>query len=141
MIGGIPTTIQEMYDLFRRHRHQGIEDEKLNQGVRDVLLSFETGEQTATKVYFPFPVKILKIRGIVMKAIAATNNGTITGANADGNSSSGVITATASDPLNTEYSVSPTTNNSVGRDSYYKLTSAKSTAGGKILVSLEYERL
>lgn len=76
-----------------------------------------------------------------MKAIAATNNGTITGANADGNSSSGVITATASDPLNTEYSVSPTTNNSVGRDSYYKLTSAKSTAGGKILVSLEYERL
>lgn len=141
MIGGIPTTIQEMYDLFRRHKHQGIEDEKLNQGVREVLLSFETGEQTATKLYFPFAVKILKIRGIVMKALAATNSGTVTGANADGASTAGVITAAASAALNTEYEVSPTTNNTVGKDSYYKLTTAKTTAGGKILVSLEYERL
>lgn len=104
-------------------------------------MSFETGEQTATKLYFPFAVEIKKIRGIVMKATATTDNGTITGANATGNSTNGVITSVASAALNTEYSVSPTTNNRVGKDSYYKLTSAKTTAGGKILVTLEYTRL
>jgi hypothetical protein len=128
-------------DQFRRHKHQGIETSILNDGVRDILMSFETGEQTATKLYFPFAVEIKKIRGIVMKATATTDNGTITGANATGNSTNGVITSVASAALNTEYSVSPTTNNRVGKDSYYKLTSAKTTAGGKILVTLEYTRL
>jgi hypothetical protein len=103
-------------------------------------MSFETGEQTATKIYFPFAVTINKIRGIVMKAIAGTDNGTITGANASGASTGGVITATASDALNTEYSATPTTNNTVVAGSYYKLTSAKTTAGGKVLVTLEYSR-
>jgi len=109
-------------------------------GIETVLMSFETGEQTATKIYFPFGVTIDKIRGTVMKAIAGTDNGTITGANATGDSSGGVITATASDALNTEYSATPTTNNTVAADSYYKLTSAKATAGGKVLVTLEYTR-
>lgn len=131
----------EILDLIRRHKHDGLESSKLNDGVRDVLMSFETGEQTATKLYFPFAVRIRRIRGIVMKAIAATDNGTITGANSVGNSTSGVITCTASDALNTEYSVQPTTNIEVAKDSYYKLTSAKTTAGGKVLVTLEWERL
>lgn len=134
-------TDTEILELIRRHKHDGLESSKLNDGVRDVLLSFETGEQTATKVYFPFAVRIRKIRGIVMKAIAATDNGTITGANSVGNSTNGVITATASDALNTEYSVQPTTNIEVPRDGYYKLTSAKTTAGGKVLVTIEWERL
>ena len=133
--------LEDLYNLIRRHKHNGIETEKMNQGVRDVPLSFETGEQTATKIYFPFSVRITKLRGIVMKAIATTDNGTITGANSTGNSTAGVITATASDALNVEYSVTPTTNNTVGKDSFYKLTSAKTTAGGRILVTIEYERL
>ena len=117
------------------------ESEKLNDGIERMVASFETGEQTATKLYFPFAVRIVKIRGIVMKAIAASDNGTITGANSVGDSTSGVITATASDALNTEYSVTPTTNNKVAKDSFYKLTSAKTTDGGKVLVSIEWERL
>lgn len=129
------------YDQFRRHKHDGIETEKLNDGIRDVAVSFETGEQAAIKLYFPFAVEIKKIRAIATKAIAATDNGTITGANATGNSTGGVITFTASDAINTEKTASPTTNNKVGKDSFYKLTSAKTTAGGRALVTLEYTRL
>lgn len=141
MIEELKNRIDTLEILLRSHKHQGVGSEKMNSGITTVLMSFETGEQTATKIYFPFAVKILKIRGIVMKAIAATNNGTITGANLDGDSASGVITATASDALNVEYSVSPTSNFEVGQGSYYKLTSAKTTAGGKVLVTLEWERL
>lgn len=135
-------TIDELYNMFRRHKHTGVESEKLNGGITAVLMSFETGEQTATKIYFPFAVKILKLRGIVMKAIAGTDNGTIQGANADGNSTGGLITATASDALNTEYATTGiTTNFYVGTDSYYKLTSAKTTAGGRVLVTVEWEKV
>ena len=110
----------------------------LLKGRTTVPMSFESGEQTTTKIYFPMKVTINKIRGIVMTAIAASNNGTITCGNSTGDSANGVITATASAALNTEYSVSPTTNNVVLADGYYRLTSAKSTAGGKVLVSLEW---
>ena len=49
-----------------------------------VVMSFETNLQTTTKIYFPYKVTVNKIRGIVMKAIAATDNGTITAANSTG---------------------------------------------------------
>ena len=110
----------------------------LLKGVTTVPMSFETDEQTTTKIYFPMKVTVNKIRGIVMKAIAGTDNGTVTCGNLDGDSENGVITAAASAALNTEYDVSPTTNNVVPANGYYYLTSAKSTAGGKVLVSLEW---
>ena len=110
----------------------------LLKGCTTVPMSFETDEQTTTKIYFPMKVTIDKIRGIVMKAIAGNDNGTITCGNLTGASDNGVITAAASDALNTEYSVSPTTNNVVLADGYYYLTSAKTTPGGKVLVSLEW---
>ena len=113
-------------------------EDALLKGCTTVPMSFETGEQTTTKIYFPMKVTINKIRGIVMKAIADNGDGTITCGNSAGASDNGVITAKASDALNTEYSVSPTTNNVVLADGYYYLTSAKSTAGGKVLVSLEW---
>lgn len=110
----------------------------LLKGVTTVPMSFETDEQTTTRIYFPMKVTINKIRGIVMKAIAGTDNGTVTCGNSTGASATGVITATASAALNTEYAVLPTTNNVVLANGYYYLTSAKSTAGGKVLVSLEW---
>lgn len=104
-------------------------------------MSFETGELTTTRIYFPFKVTINKIRGIVMKAIAATDSGTVTCGNSTGASSGGVLTFPASSALNYEpTAASPTTNNVVLADSYYYLTTAKSTAGGKILVSIEATR-
>lgn len=110
----------------------------LLKGRTTVPMSFETDEQTTTRIYFPMKVTINKIRGIVMKAVAGTDNGTVTCGNSSGASTSGVITATKSAALNTEYSVSPTTNNVVLADGYYYLTSAKTTPGGKVLVSLEW---
>lgn len=108
--------------------------------VRDVDMSFETGEQLTVRVYFPYKVTVNKIRGIVTKAIAGSDNGTITCGNSTGASTAGVVTATASDALAVEYAVSPSTNNVVLADGYYYLTSAKSTAGGKVMVSLEVTR-
>ena len=110
----------------------------LLKGRTTVPMSFESGEQTTTKIYFPMKVTINKIRGIVMKAVADTNNGTITCGNSAGDSANGVITAIASAVLNTEYLVSPTTNNIVLADEHYYLTSAKANPGGKVLVSLEW---
>ena len=73
-----------------------------------------------------------------MTEIADTNDGTITCGNSTGDSDNGVITAEASDALNTEYMVLPTTNNVVLADEYYSLTSGKAKPGGKVLVSLEW---
>jgi len=102
--------------------------------------SFETGEQCAKRIYFPMPVTITAIKGIVVKAIAGTDAGTITGANSTGNSTGGVLTAAASDALAVEYTATPTTNNTVAAGSYYQLTSAKTTAGGKVEVTVQYKR-
>ena len=112
----------------------------LLKGTTVIPMSFETGEQMAFKVYFNHKVTIDKIRGIVTTAIAGTDDGTITAANGDGGMATGVLTATAGDPLTTEYFASPTTNNVIAQDGYVSLTSAKSTAGGKMLVTLEWTR-
>ena len=112
----------------------------LLKGTTVIPMSFETGEQMALKVYFNHKVTIDKIRGIVTTAIAGTDDGTITAANGDGDMATGVLTATAGDPLATEYSAIPTTNNVITQDGYVSLTSAKSTAGGRMLVTLEWTR-
>ncbi|GAP53564.1 hypothetical protein AHiyo6_01290, partial [Arthrobacter sp. Hiyo6] len=46
----------------------------------------------------------------------------------------------ASDALNVEYTATPTSNNTVAAGSYYKLTALKTTAGGKVQVTLEFVR-
>lgn len=115
-------------------REAGVED------VVSILVSFETGEIGAYRVYFPYPVTVNKIRSRVQKAMAATDDGTITGANATGASTGGVITHTASDAIGSEETATPTTNNDVDADSYYQLTTAKATAGGKANVTLEVTR-
>jgi hypothetical protein len=112
----------------------------LLKGIITVPLSFETNELTSTEIYFPYKVTINKIRSIVMLAIAGTDDGTITGANSVGDSDTGVVTVAASSALNVKDDASPGSNNVVAAGSYYKLTTAKSTAGGKVLVTLEYTR-
>jgi len=134
-------TSVEISDIEEAVQFAGISVNGTLTEIITVPISLATGEQTATKIFFPYKVTVNKIRGIVMKAIAAVDNGTIQGANSTGNSAAGLITATASDALNVEYSVSPTSNNIVSANSYYILTSAKATAGGKVLVSLEVTRM
>jgi hypothetical protein len=101
-------------------------------------MSFETGEQTTIRVYFPMKVTINKIRTEVTKALAATDAGTVTCGNSSGASTSGVCTHAASAALANRQVASPSTNNVVLADGYYYLTTAKTTVGGKVLVGLEY---
>ena len=112
----------------------------LLKGIVTVPLSFETNEETITRIYFPYKVTINKIRSIVMLAIAGTDDGTITGRNITGLSNLGVVTVAASSALNVEDDASPDSNVEVAADSYYQLTTAKNTKGGKVLVTLEYVR-
>lgn len=109
------------------------------QGNVTALLSFETGEQGAYRVPFDFPVTITKITSRVQKALAATDSGTVTGANATGASASGVATHAASAAIGNEVTVTPTTNVDVDAGSYYQLTAAKTTVGGKVQVTLQYK--
>jgi len=104
-------------------------------------VSFETGEQTVSKIRFPFAVTINKIRGQVSKEIGAADDGTVTAANSVGNMTGGVLTFTAATAINTEVTAAvPTTNNTIAKDSYLQLTVVKSTAGGKANVTIEYTR-
>lgn len=111
----------------------------LLKGIITVPLSFETNEQTATKIYFPFKVVVTKIRSIVVKLIGATADATVTGNNGVGDA---IVTIAADSALNTEDSAEPSAaNGAVAADDAYTLTSAKgATAGGKVLVTLEYTR-
>lgn len=114
---------------------RGTKDYKL------VTMSFETGEQAVVRLFVPGGrIRVLKLRGISTKAIAGTNAGTVTAANATGAMTSGVLTWNASAPINTEVSASPTGANAIiAQDSYIQLTAAKTTAGGKVLVQVDYE--
>jgi len=106
-----------------------------------VPMSFETGEQTTTPIPFPETVTITAITGVVVKALAAADAGTIQGSNATGNSADGLLTFNASAVLNTTNGPhTPTTNMVVLKGASYTLTSAKTTAGGKVLVTLHYKK-
>jgi hypothetical protein len=107
-------------------------------GMRDFTLSFVTANQMATKIYFNKKVTINLVRAIVTTAIAASDNGTITCADATGDMAGGVVTCVASAPVGTEYSATPTTHNVIAKDGYMKLTTLKTTTGGEVLVSVEY---
>jgi len=104
-------------------------------------VSFETGEQTTHTVYFPFKVTVNKIRSFVTKALAATDDGTITAKNNAGTGmTNGVITIAASAAVAAEGSASPTANNVIGADEKIQLTIAKTTAGGRARVTIEFTR-
>jgi predicted ThiF/HesA family dinucleotide-utilizing enzyme len=104
------------------------------------VLSFETDLQAAVPVYFNHKVTVNKIRSVVIKALAGTDAGTLTGSNTDGDSANGVITIPLSSALSVEGVASPTTNNAVAKDGKYTITPAKTTAGGEVLVFLEVTR-
>lgn len=135
------TRFFDLEQKIRRHRHDGVESEKLNDGVERIVASFETGEQYSLNLYVPFAIRITKVRGRTIKAIAASNDGTITVKNANDDTLA-TLTASASATINTDLTVAmPSANNLIAKDSFYTIVAAKTTAGGKVLVSIEYERL
>jgi hypothetical protein len=108
--------------------------------VVTVPVSFETVGIGQMRVYFPFAVTINKIRSCVTIALAAASDGFITCGNATGASTNGVVSIAASEGIGGLDSASPTTNNTVAKDSYYYLTSSKANVGGEAFATLEYTR-
>lgn len=114
-------------------------------GVRtEVLLlqvSFESGYAGDFKITMPFAGTVTGIYAYAIKAIAGTDNGTIQMKNNAGTSTTnGLITFTASDTRGTAYSVSPSANNTFVANDILTFTTAKTTAGGVVQLSITYTR-
>lgn len=102
-------------------------------------VSFETGEQSNNSIYIPFEYVLVEGAYCITKAIAGTDNATIT-VKTDG-TSRGVTTILASTVINTEnkLTISNTTGNVGGY--YAQIVTAKTTAGGKALVTLVVKKV
>jgi hypothetical protein len=134
-------TLQDLENLIRRHKHTGNETEKLNNGVERIPVSFEAGEQATINLYVPFAIKIIRVRGRITKAIAGTDDGTVVFKNLDGNTMA-TLTFPSGTAISTDVTAQVASGNYlVGKDSYYQIVVAKTTAGGKAIVSVEWERL
>lgn len=105
-------------------------------------VSFETGELTSYKIRMPYPGTLTYIYAECTKAIANTDNGSITPKNNAGTSMTVTtpIVFTASDPLTTAYSSAVTSNNTFIAGDVLTFLTAKATAGGKVLLSLTIQR-
>lgn len=112
--------------------------------ISDVItldVSFETGELGDFKISIPYACTVTEIYAYAYKAIAATDNGTIVPKNNGGTTmTAGTITFTASDARGTAYTASPSANNTFSAGELLTLTTAKTTAGGKVLVSIKVTR-
>jgi hypothetical protein len=116
-------------------------EDNLTKGLMVIPVSFETGELAANKVEMNFDGTIDKVYAIATKAIAATDDGTVTPKNNAGTTmTGGVITFTASDAVDTAYTASPTANNTFVSGDVLSFTTAKTTVGGKALVTIHYTK-
>lgn len=112
--------------------------------IRDavVALSFEASEVGAYYWYAPTDCRILRIQSIPFKAVAATDNGTITAAVGVNDKytavTTGVVTHTASDAIGQRRACFPTAVNFVQKGQVLRLTTAKATGGGKLNVQITF---
>jgi len=108
--------------------------------VVTVPVSFEASEQGANKVYVPYNFDITGAVGSVTKALANTDAGTIT-LNINGVAvTTGVITIPLSSAIGTDVAITPSATKTGTSGSYISCVGAKTTAGGKALVTLYLKR-
>jgi len=104
-------------------------------------VSFESGELGDFKIKMPYAGTLTEIYAYAYKAIAGTDNGTITPKNNAGTTmTSGTITFTASDARGTAYTSTPSANNTFVAGDLITFTTAKTTAGGKVMLSIKTTR-
>jgi hypothetical protein len=97
---------------------------------RVVDLSFESGEQASYKQYLTQAARVTALRVHVTKALAGTDAGTLDLYDAAGNLK-GTMNLAAGLALNSEQTMTVTAF-TVAAGSFYRLNTAKTTAGGKI---------
>lgn len=108
---------------------------------RDVPVSFEAGELGDYKIKIPYACTLTEIYAFATKVIAGTDSGTIVAKNNAGTTiTDGTVTFTASDARGSAYTVTPSANNTFAAGDILTLTTAKTTAGGKVQVSLTFTR-
>lgn len=106
-----------------------------------VAISLETAFLGDYKVLFPFDCTITGVYGSVSKAIAGTDDATITVKNNSGTTmTGGVLTFTASSAKGTAQTGAISANNVISAGQVVTITGAKTTAGGEVLTILTYTR-
>lgn len=109
--------------------------------LQGIAVSFEAGELGDYKIKIPFACTLTEIYGYATKVIAGTDAGTIVAKNNAGTTMAGsTMTFAISDPRGSAYTVTPTTNNTFVAGDILTLTTAKTTAGGKVQLSLTFTR-
>lgn len=111
--------------------------------VITVDVNFETGEVGAYLFDIPFPCEVTNVYAYAYKAIAGTDNGTIVFKDNIGTTMTVTtpIVFTASDPRGTAYESAVTGNNTFAAGDKLTVFTAKTTAGGKVKVSITLLRL
>lgn len=116
-----------------------------NEQMFDVVIpiSFETGEKGEYRFYPSFKCQLITVISRLNKAMGATDDGTIQLANSTGTMTDGLITHIASATFGDQQSVTPSSNTTVDPSfsEYFKMTSAKTTAGGKTILILQLIRI
>lgn len=117
----------------------------LRRKLQAVDISFETGELGDYKIRVPWDCTLDFAYSYVTKAIAATDNGTITFKDNAGTvmdtgagAGTGIITYTASTARDSATSITFTGTNTFSAGELLTIESAKTTAGGKVLLSLRF---
>lgn len=114
--------------------------------VITLLVSFEAAGGTTPsvgdfKIKMPYAGTVTEIYAYAVKAIAGTDNGTIVPKNNGGTTmTSGTITFTASDARGTAYTSTPSANNTFAAGDLLTFTTAKTTAGGLVQLSITVTR-
>jgi hypothetical protein len=101
--------------------------------------SFETAEQGTSKTPVNHDVNLTFVHAIVTKALAGTDAGTITVKDA-GDNTLATLSFPASSAIGTEKSAT-IANKRIRKSSFFQVTSAKTTVGGKVLVTLHGNRV
>jgi len=115
----------------------GVLPETLN-----IPVSFETGETGTIFVDFPYACTILSYQFVCTKALAGTDDGTIQFAdNAGTNMTGGLASIPASTAFGTKVGATITANNTIAQNDDLRITTAKTTAGGRGFVSITVTRL
>lgn len=111
--------------------------------LKEVLyipVSFEAGEQGDNTITIPYDCTIDAIRYTVIKAIAATDAATITPTINGVGTTPSSISIPLSTSVNTSSSTTITSSNNVTAGDLLRFTSAKTTAGGKALLTINITR-
>jgi len=105
-----------------------------------VPVSFETGELGNNSVTMPYDGTITSINYVITKAMAATDAGTITPTVDGGTTTPANTSISASTSINTLGSLDLTSGNVFAAGEVLNFVTAKSTAGGKALLSIKINR-